>query len=129
MLGLLCAPALRPNLGAPRNTPTIQPPSLPRPAAFLLPAHARAAEGGPMPKHLSDDLKRKVRAAYEGTTRTHAEIAAEVGVGRSTVSVWAAEGGWTRPRGAHLTPRLVAAQRATAARLFRGGARGGVSAT
>jgi hypothetical protein len=76
-----------------------------------------------MPKHLPPELKLKVRGLYEGTVRTHEEIAAEAGVGRSTVSVWAMEGGWVRPRSAHLTPRLALAQRATAARLVRDGAR------
>jgi hypothetical protein len=78
-----------------------------------------------MGKHLPDDVKHNARALYEGTTLTHAAIGAEVGVAPSTVSVWAAAGGWTRPRGARVTARLVTAQRATVSRLFRNGARAG----
>jgi hypothetical protein len=76
-----------------------------------------------MPKHLPPELKQKVRALYEGSTLTHAQIGAETGVAESTVSVWGAAGGWTRPRGARVTARLVLAQRATVARLSRNGAR------
>ena len=76
-----------------------------------------------MPKHLPPELKQKVRALYEGSTLTHAQIGAEAGVAGSTVSVWGAAGGWTRPPGARVTARLVLAQRATVARLSRNGAR------
>jgi hypothetical protein len=76
-----------------------------------------------MPKHLPPEVKQKVRALYEGSTLTHAQIGAETGVAESTVSVWGAAGGWTRPRGARVTARLVLAQRATVARLSRNGAR------
>ena len=76
-----------------------------------------------MPKHLPPEVKQRVRALYEGSTLTHAQIGAEAGVAGSTVSVWGAAGGWTRPPGARVTARLVLAQRATVARLSRNGAR------
>jgi len=76
-----------------------------------------------MPKHLPPEVKQRVRALYEGSTLTHAQIGAEAGVAGSTVSVWGAAGGWTRPSGARVTARLVLAQRATVARLSRNGAR------
>ena len=76
-----------------------------------------------MPKHLPPEVKQKVRALYEGSTLTHVQIGAETGVVGSTVSVWGAAEGWTRPPGARVTARLVLAQRATVARLSRNGAR------
>jgi hypothetical protein len=48
----------------------------------------------------SPEVKAAVRALVEGTEKSLAEIGAETGVGRSTVSEWTTGEGWRRPEGA-----------------------------
>jgi hypothetical protein len=81
-----------------------------------------------MPRFLAPEVVAKVRELYEGTSLTHARIAAKTGVGASTVAVLAEKWGWTRHPEARRSPQLRGWKRAAIVSLREAGAPAGVIA-
>jgi hypothetical protein len=81
-----------------------------------------------MPRFLSAEVVAKVRELYEGTAMTHARIAAETGVGASTVAVLAEKSGWKRHPAARRSPQLRGWKRVAIVSLREAGAPAGVIA-
>ncbi|HEX8666581.1 MAG TPA: helix-turn-helix domain-containing protein [Beijerinckiaceae bacterium] len=74
-----------------------------------------------MPRFLAEEVVARVRELYEGTALTHAKIAAETGVGASTVSVIAEREGWARHPEAKRKSRLEEERREAILRLREAG--------
>jgi hypothetical protein len=74
-----------------------------------------------MPRFLAAEVVARVRGLYEGTAMTHAKIAAETGVGASTVSVLAEREGWARHPEAKRKSRLEEERREAIMRLREAG--------
>src|SRR5205085_7480100 len=107
-----------------------EPPRASRRAAFRLSGRLKKApEGGfAMPRFLAAEVVARVRELYEGTPLTHAQIAAETGVGASTVAVLAQKHGWKRHPAARRSPQLRGWKRVAVVSLRDAGAPAGVIA-
>ncbi len=110
-MSLVDTEAARPNGSA--GPPAMAPPDVP---AGAPPADDTPLRRSPIRAHPLE-LRERVKAEYEGTTKTIKAIGEECGVGRTTIIGWARQDDWVRAAGAP-TPRAGASGGVTRERLM-----------